>query len=325
MAIGSGLGASWGHVDESTYGTYVAPSRWLPGTSFNIKPEISREDVWGIASGRFAPTDAVVTGRRGTGNWTGQVPSTKFGLMLKHLMGTAPTPAQQAATPAYLQAFTFADNFGKFFTAQSAEPLTTGTNVVYTGTGGKVLSAEFSSDVNGILNANVDMAFQNVVDSQSLAAPSYVAYVPMNRLAVKLGAFNSEAAITGVRSASVRIERPQDVERPAVPGSYPEPIMNSQVVVSGTITADFTDKTYFSDRVLTEASTALVLEWTNDTVIASTYYPMLRIRCPKVKFSDVVPEVGGPEILSATVAFTAYLDTTNGLVLTDYMSTDTTL
>ena len=32
MAIGSGLGASWGHVDESVYGTYVAPSRWLPGT-----------------------------------------------------------------------------------------------------------------------------------------------------------------------------------------------------------------------------------------------------------------------------------------------------
>ncbi len=325
MAIGSGLGASWGHVDESVYGTYVAPSRWLPGTSFNIKPEITREDVWGLASGRMAPSSAVVTGRRGTGNWSGQVPSTKFGLMLKHLMGTAPTPAQQAATAAYLQAFTWADNYGKFFTAQVAAPLTTGTNVVYSGTGGKVLSAEFSSDVNGILNANVDMAFQNVVDSQALASPSYVAYVPMNRLTVKLGSYGSEAAITGVRSASIRIERAQDVERPAAPGASPEPIMNGMVAVTGTITADFENKTYFSDRVLTEASTSLVLEWTNDTVIASTYYPMLRFRCPQVRFMETVPEIGGPEILQASVAFTAYQDVTNGLVLADYMSTDTTL
>ena len=34
MAIGSGLGASFGFSPESTYGTYVAPARWWPGTQF---------------------------------------------------------------------------------------------------------------------------------------------------------------------------------------------------------------------------------------------------------------------------------------------------
>lgn len=325
MAIGSGLGASFGMVDESTYGTYVAPTRWFPGTSFNIKPEITREDVFGLAAGRVAPIDGVVTGRRATGAWAGQVPTTKFGLILKHLTGTAATPTQQAATAAYLQTFPFVDNFGKSFTGQVGAPLTTGTVNPYSGTGGKITAAEFTSDVNGVLTASVDMAYQNIVDSQSLASPSYVAYDVMNKLVVKLGTYGSESAITNIRNASIRIERPMDVERPGDLATYPEPLMNGPVTVTGTLTADFADETYFSDRVLTEASTSLVLEWTNRTVIASTYYPMLRFKVPKVKFMDPVPEVGGPEVLSASVAFTGYLDTTNGLVIAEYMSTDTTL
>lgn len=320
MAFGSGLGSSFGLVDESTYGTYVAPTRWLRHTSGNIKPEISREPIWGLAAGQVAATTAVVTGRRATGQWAGQVPSTKFGLVLKHLMGTAPTPVQQAATVAYLASFgAIADNYGKSFTAQLGVPLTTGTVQSYTGTGGKVTAAEFSSDLNGVLTSTVDMAFQNIVDSQTLAAPSYVAATGLNRLAVKLGTYNSEALIGGVQSASIRIERPMDLERPGAPGAYPEPIANGLIAVTGSITAHFTDKSYFSDRVLTEGQTALVLEWTNDTVIASTYYPMLRFRCPIIKFTDPIPEVSGPEVVTATVGFEAYLDTTNGLVSADYL------
>lgn len=325
MAIGSGLGASFGMVDESTYGTYVAPTRWFPGTSFNIAPEITREPVFGLAAGRQAPIDGVVTARRGVGNWTGQVPTTKFGLMLKHLTGTTATPTQQAATAAYLQTFAWASNEGKSFTAQVGAPLTTGTVNPFSGTGGKIVSAEFSSDVNGVLTANVDMAFQNVVDSQSLASPSYAAYDVMNKLVVKLGTYGAEAAITGIRNASIRIERPQDTERPGDLATSPEPLPNDMVAVTGTLTADFENKTYFSDRVLTEASTSLILEWTNRTVIASTYYPMLRFTVPKVRFDSVVPPVDGASILSASVSFTGYLDTTNGLVTIAYQSTDTTL
>lgn len=326
MAIGSGLGASWGMKKETTYVTGVTVDRWIPFTSAVIKPEITREPLVGMAAGRVAPVDALVTGRRGTGTLACQVPSTKFGAILQQIFGSTPTPTQQAATTAYLQAYTLtADLLGMSFTAQVGAPLTTGTANPYTGTGGKVVSAEFSGDTNGICSASLDMAFQQVVDSTALASPSYVAYTGLNRLAVKIGSYGSEAAITGIRNASIRIERPQDVERPGTPGAYPEPIANDFVAVSGTLTADFVDETYFNDKVLTEASTSLVIEWTNDTVIASTYYPTLRFKVPKVRFLEPVPEVGGPEILSASVAFTGYLDTTNGLVACDYISTDTAI
>ena len=326
MAIGSGLGASFGISAESTYGTYVAPARWWPGTQFFVKPEIAKTPVQGLAAGRLGPgIDEVITGKSGTGQWQGQIPTNKFGLLASNLMGTAPTPAQQAATIAYLQAYTVADNFGKYLTAQVGEPLTSGTVVPYTGTGGKVTSLELASDVNGVLTGTVDMAFQNVVDTQSLSAPSYTAYGVHNSLVVKLGTFNSEAAITGVRSASVKLEREMDTDRPGLPGAYPEPIMTGQgFKVSGTINPDFVAKADFADRFLAGTSAALVLEWTG-TLIASTYYNMVRVRCPKVYFRDAVPGVDGPDVVKGSVAFEAFFDVTNGKGSVEYMSTDTTV
>ena len=325
MAIGSGLGASFGIVDESVYGTYVAPTRWYPFTSANIVPVLDVTPVDGLAAGRFGSIDEVITGRKGTGTLASQVRTNKWGTVFKHLTGTTATPTQQAATAAYLHAFTLADNFGKSLTCQEGVPLTSGTVVPYTGTGGKVTSLELSSDVNGVLKGAMEFWFQNVVDSVGLAAPSYTSYTVLNSLAVKLGTFNSEAAITGVRSAAVKLEREMDTARPGLPGAYPEPIMIGQgFKVTGTINPDFVAKADFADRFLAGTSTALVLEWTGP-LIASTYYYTVRVRCPKVFFRDAIPGVDGPEVVKGSVAFESFLDTTNGLVLLDVISTDTTL
>ena len=326
MAIGSGLGASLGAKNESTYGTGVTVDAWVPGEGFKIVPDIEKTPVTGLAAGRLGPgIDEVITGKSGSGSWSGQWPSGKMGRYVQNLMGSTPTPAQQAATAAYLHAFTLADNFGKSLTCQEGVPLTSGTVVPYTGTGGKITSLELSSDVNGVLNGAMEFWFQNVVDSVGLAAPSYTAYSVLNSLTVKLGTFNSEAAITGVRSASVKLEREMDTQRPGLPGAYPEPIMVGQgFKVTGTIAPDFVAKADFADRFLAGTSTALVLEWTGP-LIASTYYHTVRVRCPKVFFRDAIPGVDGPEVVKGSVAFEAFLDTTNGLALLDIISTDTTL
>jgi hypothetical protein len=67
-----------------------------------------------------------------------------------------------------------------------------------------------------------------------------------------------------------------------------------------------------------------VLEWTGP-LIASTFFNTVRVRCPKVFFRDAVPGIDGPDVVKGSVAFESFLDTTNGLVLLDVISTDTTL
>lgn len=323
MAIGSGIGGSFGIKKETTHGTGVTVDRWFPGASFGIQPVIELTPVDGIAAGRQAMVEQVATKRSGTGQWVGQVPTSKFGPILQGLFGVTPTPAQQAATAAYLQAYTTpVDTLGFSYTAQVGVPMASGTVNPYTGTGGKIVAAEFSSDVSGVLNATVDFTFQNVVDSVALASPTYAASSVMSTLAVKLGTFNGEAAITGVRAASVKIERTTGEMAGAI-GAQPEgPSLGT--VVSGTLETDFVNETYFNDRYLATSTTSLVLDWTG-SLIASTYYNQLKITCPKVYFGQAVPVIDGPNVVGMSVPFTAALDTTNGLVLASYMSVDTTL
>ena len=59
MAIGSGAGAYFGISPEVTPGTYVAPTRFLPG-NFTVKREHQTVPVGGYAAaGRLAPVDEI--------------------------------------------------------------------------------------------------------------------------------------------------------------------------------------------------------------------------------------------------------------------------
>ncbi len=103
MAIGSGAGAYFGISAESTWGTYVAPTRFLPG-NFTVKAEHQTVPVGGYAAaGRLGPVDEIETLLWGTGHYEGEVLRTGYGLLLQHVTGGSAVPVQQAATAAYLQ------------------------------------------------------------------------------------------------------------------------------------------------------------------------------------------------------------------------------
>jgi len=77
---------------------------------------------------------------------------------------------------------------------------------------------------------------------------------------VKIGAFGSEAAITGVRKVDIKFDRPQATDRYyfSNAGLKSEPIENDYVKVTGTIDADYIDKTVWADRFAADSSTSLV-------------------------------------------------------------------
>lgn len=330
MPIGSGLGASVGVAAESTYGTYAAPTRFIEALSFNVKRVQNAAAQSGIAAGRPAAADEVVTTTAATGQIKGQVLRKGWGLLLAQLMGSSAAPVQQGATAAYLQTHTLGDNFGKSLTLQAGLPNVAGTVLPQTATGCKITQAEFSCAVDGILEATFDFDGKTWTDATSLAAPSYTAAnAPFHfgEMSVKVGAVGSEASVQGVRSVSLTISRPQDVGRfyAGNSGTKSEPVWNEFAAVSGTLEVDLVNKADFIDRFTGHTSTSLVLEWVGSTAIATTYFPTLRFTMPKVYFSGDLPEVGGPDVLKASIPFMAFYDPTNGLVSANYISTDTAL
>lgn len=328
MTIGSGLGASVGIAAETTYGTYAAPARFVAPKSFQVKRVQNVVPVSGVAAGRPAAPDEVVTTTAATGQIQADVLRKDFGLLLAHLLGSSSAPVQQGATTAYLQAHVLGDNFGKSLTLQGNLPNTAGTNQPMTATGCKITQGQFACSVNGLVEATFDFDAKSYTEAQALAAPSYTASnMPFHfgEMAVKLGTYGAEASVQGVRAVNLTIARPMDAERfyAGNSGQKSEPVWNDFAAVSGTLEIDNVTKADFHDRFTGHTSTSLVVEWVGATAIASTFFPTLRFTMPKVYFGDGIGEVSGPDVIKASVPFMAFYDVTNGLVSAHYMSTDT--
>ncbi len=259
-----------------------------------------------------------------------EVQSAGLGLFLQALMGTSVTPVQQAATAAYLQTHTLADNFGKFLTVQAGVPDTTGTVRPYTLSGSKVTDAQFSFDVmsNNPVASTWTLDGANLVETQALAAASYpVSLRPFvgTDVVVKAGAFGSETQVDGVRKVDVKFARPMRADRFYFgnSGIKREPIMNARMAVTGTITADYVDKTLWADRFAANTPFSLTITATG-ALIASTYYQTFAITLPQCFIDGDSPVLSSEDVVSGAFPFRCLFDGTNQPKIT-YMSTDITL
>lgn len=328
MAIGSGLGAQVGIAAETTYGTFVAPAKFVEFTKESLQLKKTTAQSAGIAAGRLMALSSrrVVTQRQASGTLEMEVTNKAMGLLFQSLMGTSVTPVQQAATNAYLQTHVLADTVGKSLTIQKGVPLTTGTVTRKNFLGCKVISAEFSCEVGGMLTATFEIDCKDVEETSVLATASYPTMAPFHfgQMAVKTGIFNSEVARDGIRKVSVKIERPQAVERfyAGQAGLKKEPIANDQVKITGSIEMDYVD-TVLDDLHTSDAATSFVWDFTGP-IIAAANPERFSVKLPAIRFDDAPPTVENFDVIKPTINFTGLYDGTNPVAI-EYMSTDVTL
>jgi hypothetical protein len=328
MAIGSGLGAQLGISAESTYGTFVAPTKFIEFTKESLVLKKTTAQSAGIAAGRLLPLSArrVLTRKEVSGSFDVEVANRGMGLIFQALMGTTVTPVQQVATAAYLQTHTLASVAGKSLTIQKGVPLTSGTVTDKTFLGCKITSGEFSCGVGEMLTASFEVDGRDCDEAQTLAAASYSNQSPFHfgQMALKTGAFGSETALDGIRKVSCKIERPQDVERFYANQSAlkKEPIENDQVKISGSLESDYVAIT-LDDLHTSDGATSLVWEFIGP-LIASTYFETWRLTLPAIRLDEGPPMVDGFGVVKPTFNFTGLYDGTNQPKI-EYMSTDITL
>ncbi|NUS74943.1 MAG: hypothetical protein HOV70_01920 [Streptomyces sp.] len=328
MAIGSGLGAQLGIAAETTYGTFVAPTKFVEFTKESLLLKKTTAQSAGIAAGRLLPLSSrrVVTRREVSGSIDLEIANKGMGLFLQALMGTSVTPVQQATSTAYLQTHTLADTAGKSLTIQKGVPLTTGVVTDKTFVGCKVTSGEFSCDMGGMLTGSFEFDGKDCDEGQTLAVASYSSLAPFHfgQMALKAGTYGTETALDGIRKVSCKIERPQDTERfyANQAALKKEPISNDQVKITGTLETDYVATT-LDDLHTSDAATSLVWEFIGAN-IASTYFETFRITLPAVKLDEGPPVVDGFGVIKPSFNFTALYDGTNPVKI-EYMSTDTTV
>ncbi|MFE5090601.1 phage tail tube protein [Streptomyces sp. NPDC056638] len=328
MAIGSGLGAQIGIAAEATYGAFVAPTKFIEFTKEGLQLKKTTAQSAGIAAGRLLPLSSrrVVTQRQASGSLDMEVTTKGMGVLLQTLMGTSVTPVKQATSDAYLQTHVLADTAGKSLTIQKGVPLTTGTVTRKNFVGCKIVSAEFSCEVGGMLTASFEIDSKDCQETSVLATASYPTMAPFHfgQMALKTGVFGAEVDRAGIRKVSIKVERGMATERfyAGQSGTKAEPISNDQVKVSGSIEMDYVD-TILDDLHTSDAATSLVWAFTG-AEIAPTYAESIAFNLPAIRFDEAPPTVDGFDVVKPTLSFTGLYDGTNPLSIT-YMSTDITL
>lgn len=328
MAIGSGLGAQMGIAPETTYGTYVAPTRFIEFTKESLALKKTTAQSAGIAAGRLLALSSrrVLTRKEAQGSIELEVTNKGMGLLLQALMGTSVTPVQQGAGAAYLQTHTLASVAGKSLTVQVGVPLTTGAVTRKNFLGCKITSGEFSCEVGGMLTGSFEIDGRDVEETSVLAAASYSNQAPFHfgQMAVKAGAFGAETALDGIRKMSCKIERPQDVERfyANAAALKAEPIENDQVKISGTIETDYVATT-LDDLHTSDGATSMVWEFVGAN-IESTYYDTFRVTLPAIRLDEGPPVVDGFGVVKPSFNYVGLYDGTTQPTI-EYISTDATL
>lgn len=317
MAIGSGVGSQVGFSRESVYGTYVAPTKFVRGSAYTAVRAAERVQGEGITAGGVGPLGAhfVETTQAATGSLTHTVTSKGNGLLLESLCGGASTSAVETGA-AYKQTHQLANENRKSLSFQIGAPFRSGTVHCQTLTGVKVISAEFTCDVNGLLQATWTLDAQKYDESQTLATAAYLADKPFHgrQSAVKLGSFGAEEAQTGVTAAALTWALPMDVDNYTFGGGglKSEPVVNALADISGSVTADWTTavKTGLHDRLIANTPTSLVWEFLGD-IITGAIRERIVFTIPGVHFSGDTQSVNGVETLSNQYSWNWKFDGTN--------------
>ncbi|MFF5001700.1 phage tail tube protein [Streptomyces phaeochromogenes] len=328
MAIGSGLGAQLGIAAEVTYGTYVAPTRFLEFTKESLALKKTTAQSAGIAANRLLALSSrrVLTRKEAQGSIEMEITNKGMGPLLQCLMGTTVTPVQGGATAAYTQTHTLASVAGKSLTIQKGVPLTSGTVTKKNFLGCKVTAGEFSCEVGGMLTGSFEIDGRDVEETSALAAASYSNMAPFHfgQMALKTGTYSTETALDGIRKVSCKIERPQDVERfyANQAALKKEPIENDLVKITGTLESDYVATT-LDDLHTSDGATSLVWEFIGP-VIATTYFETFRVTLPAIRLDEGPPVVDGYGVLKPSFNYVGLYDGTNNPKI-EYISTDVTL
>ena len=154
MAGAAGLYAQIGMVSETTYGSAVTVTKFLPFVDESIKFDVQRLESSALRTSSIVLRNdqwaANTKGAAGDVNWI--VGNKGFGLLFKNMFGSSSIATSAGGTLSKDHTYVLASQYAlNSMTVQVGRPSLSGTVQPFTYTGCKVTSWELSNDVDGFL------------------------------------------------------------------------------------------------------------------------------------------------------------------------------
>lgn len=306
MPLASGIAGQLGLVAESTYGTFVAPSRWYEFVDESLRFEREPIESRGIRAGRRVLHRWAQGVQRVTGDVVFELAPQNFGIIFSHMFGGLVT----AGAGPYTHTATPGDLAGKSLSIQIGKPDIAGTVRPFSYLGCKVATWEIACAVNeyamltlGIYGAHLDTA-------QTLGTPAYPA--TLTPFVFTHGAVSVAGSGFDVRDLNLSGDNGLATDRHFIRATTPErpkePLEAARREYTGTLTADFTDLTAYN-RFVNGTESALVLTFTAaaGAVLAITM---------NVRYDGETPVISGDELLEQSLPFKAVSATSDAAAIT---------
>lgn len=322
MADRSGIGTQLGVATESTYGTYVAATRFWEFNSESLKLDIARNESAGLRSGdRVLRSDHWAAGAKNvTGDIEMDVGNRGFGLLLTTMMlGAVATTSSGTGKK---HAGTIGDLFGDMMTLQVGRPDLAGTVQPFSYLGCKVADWELTQEVDDFLKVKIGVDGRDETTAQSLvsaSAPAMTELYHWGELAITVagGAFDAT-------KFSLKCNNGLKTDRFHLRGSTlkKEPVEAEKRDITGELMGDFESLTAYN-RFTGGTVVAIVATWTKTTTYDTALPYKIVLTLNACRFDGETPAVGGPDVLEQPLPFKVLYDGTNSPVMLDYYTADT--
>lgn len=325
--IAGGLGGGVMVAKESTYGTWVTPTRAIE--VHDSKLQQRRQDPQqgtGLAYGRSVDlqTRRVTPWFDGGGTIDLEVLSSGHALLLAAAMGSTTGLTQIGTTPAYKMIADYGvPDYGASpqvgsFSLQNLVPDTGGNIKQQNFHGCKITKAQWECERTGLLMASYDIDAQQAEQTNAAQTPTYTSTSGFSgaNMLLNAGAFGSEAALDGVTKVTITLTRALNLKRIyAGDANKQEPttIGVSQIAVALDIDLLPTNKATVWDLLNSQVPLpSLVVTWTGPAIGSSGSNNTFTLNPTNLSVNDNgTPELDGPDTTKATINMTGLIDSAN--------------
>lgn len=315
MALKSGMAAQLGVKAETTWGTFVAPTRFYPLISESLTEEIDRLESEGIIAGqRVLRSEQWAAGNVDVG---GDIQTELYqqgmGALLKACFGAVATTG---AGP-YTHTFTPGDLTDDHLSVQVGKPDTAGTVQPFSFYGMKVTDWELSIEAGGLVALTTSLVGKQLATSDSLATASYGtgAATPFT---FKHATASVAGGAANVKKLTIKGSNGLDTDRRFIGSEYrAEPLEADLREYSGSVDLEFESLTQYN-RFRNANEVALV-----STISAGAAASLTTTM--NVRFDGATPEVDGRGIVQLSAPYKCIGTTTDASAITAVLiSNDTT-
>lgn len=343
-APGSGLGSvPLATGVEVTYGTLPALTKALPVDSAEIKWAPTYYKGQGLHGNTLARFDAETVLVQGDAAGSVKTPIyfNGVGRLLGSVQGSlGVAPVVNGATTSYTQTHAFANTWGQSLSIVSQIRDVAQASHYFATLGAKVTDAQFEcaagNPLLGTFTIDAQDHYELGTPPAMPADPGGSPFFTWKDMAVKIGAFGSEALVDGVTKWQATHKRTHADKRfnagnlSLNPNKRyaikDQPVDNGFADITGTLDTEYLNDTLFENYWQTDTYFSLIVSFTSATLAATGYPYSITFNYPRCRFLvGEDPVLAGPDIVKPSMQWEAMLDGTHPACTIVAVNTDSTL